>query len=244
MLRGAHPFATLGLCLAWVGAASLILDPYFLGASLGLAVLLLLGPAGVALRAVGLAAIPFALFGFGFLTTAILFREDGGYVAALSAEAALASDAARAGVSLFLRAMACGMISFLFAATTDPGALARAAMAQAGLPARYGYALFATLNAAPEMAADLRSLRRARAMRQGRAPRRLMGPGEAAGIAIPLLAAAIRRASDTAVAMEARGLARDGRPRVLGAPPWRGSDTGLVAAGGLALAAAILATAL
>ncbi len=207
MLRRVHPFAKLGLALAWIAAASLILDPVFLGGSLALAVLLLLGPGGVRPEAVALAAIPFALFGFGFLTTAILFREDGGYVAALSAEAALRSEAARAGVGLFLRAMACGMISFAFAATTDPGALARAAMGQAGLPARYGYALFATLNAAPEMAADLRMLRRARAMRRGRAPARLMGPREAAALAIPLLAAAVRRASETAVAMEARGLA-------------------------------------
>jgi energy-coupling factor transport system permease protein len=242
VLKRLHPVAKLAACLAWVAAASLILDPLFLGASLGLAVLLLLGPGGVRAGAAARAAATFALFGFGFLTTAVLFRMDGGYVAALSAEAALRSDAARAGVSLFLRAMACGMISYLFAATTDAGALARAAMAQAGLPPRLGYALFATLNAAPEMAADLAMLRRGRAMRRGRTPSRLMGPREAAALAVPLLAAAIRRASDCAVAMEARGLSRDGRPRVLGAPPWRGSDTAATLLAAFALAAAVAAT--
>ena len=243
MLTRRHPFAKLGLCLLWVAAASLILDLAFLAGSLALAVALLLGPGGARPGAVALAAIPFALFGFGFLTTAILFREDGGYVAALSAEAALTSEAARAGVALFLRAMACGMISFLFAATTDPGALARAAMAQAGLPARYGYALFATLNAAPEMTADLRALRRARAMRRGRAVSRMIGPREAAALAVPLLASAVRRASETAVAMEARGLSRDGRPCILDAPPWTPADTALTALGAAVLLAAILGAA-
>jgi energy-coupling factor transport system permease protein len=238
-----HPFGKLGLCLAWIAAASLILDPVFLGASIGLAVLLLLGPGGVRPGAVALVCVPLALFGFGFLTTAILFREDGGYVAALSAEAALESEAARAGVALFLRALACGLISFLFAATTDAGALARAAMAQARAPARYGYALFATFNAAPEIAADLCAMRRARAMRRGRAPGRVVGPREAVALAIPLLAAAIRRASDTAVAMEARGFARDGRPLIVGAPTWRRVDTVATIFGGAALAGAVLATA-
>lgn len=237
-----HPFAKLAVCIAWIAAASLILDPWFLGGSIALAVALLLASGAASLRAIGLVSIPLALFGFGFLWTAALFREDGGYVAALSSEAAIGSPALRAGVALFLRAIACGMISFLFASTTDPGALARAAIAQARLPARYGYALFATFNAAPEVASDLRILRQARAMRRGRAPSRLIGPREAFALAVPLLAAAIRRASETAVAMEARGLSRDGRPTVIGAPPWRRSDAVFTLLGLAALTAAIVAT--
>jgi energy-coupling factor transport system permease protein len=48
---------------------------------------------------------------------------------------------------------------------------------------------------------------------------------------VPLLAGAIRRASRTALAMEARGLARHGRPTVLDAPRWHGRDTLAVLAG-------------
>jgi energy-coupling factor transport system permease protein len=56
---------------------------------------------------------------------------------------------------------------------------------------------------------------------------------------VPLLAGAIRRASRTALAMEARGLACHGRPTVLDAPRWRGRDS-LVLLAGLPLPLAVL----
>lgn len=225
MLRALHPLAKLCVCLSWIAAASLVMDARLQVAIIGLAVALLTLVDRTPLWIVLAAAAPFALFGFGFLTTAILFRTDGGYVAQLSGESALRSDAARAGVTLFLRAIACGMASFLFVRVTDPGALVRALMANARLSPRIGYALFAMMNAAPMILEDLRAMRIARAMRKGQAPRRAPGLREALSLVTPLLAGAIRRASWTAVAMEARGLARGGAPTIMDAPRWRRRDT-------------------
>jgi hypothetical protein len=87
-------------------------------------------------------AVPFALFGFGFLKTSLLFREEGGYALQVAGEAAISGEALQAGIVLFLRALSCGMVSALFVLTTDPGALVKAAMRDWRLPPRVGYALF------------------------------------------------------------------------------------------------------
>lgn len=177
------------------------------------------------------AAVPFALFGFGLFTTAVMFRADGGVFAALRGADAASAEAARAGGVLFLRALACGMVSLVFARAVEPSRLLRALMAQARLPAPLGYALFAALNVAPNLAAEIRLMRLARAMRAGRAPPRRPGPREALGLLIPLLAGAIRQATRTAIAMEARGLRRGRRPSPIGVPPFRPADAALLLLG-------------
>jgi energy-coupling factor transport system permease protein len=87
-----------------------------------------------------------------------------------------------------------------------------------------GYALFAVLQLVPDLAAEARQIRLARAMKRGRPPRRIALPGEAAGLLIPLLAYAIRRAGRTAIAMEARGLGRHLPRTIARVPPFRGRD--------------------
>jgi energy-coupling factor transport system permease protein len=66
--------------------------------------------------------IPFGLFGFGFLTTSLLFHQESDYALLMAGESLLSSPAFSAGIVLFLRAIACGMISAFFALATDPGA--------------------------------------------------------------------------------------------------------------------------
>jgi len=124
----------------------------------------------------------------------------------MAGESLLATPQFSAGITLFLRAIACGMISALFALTTDPGVLVRALMVQGGLPPRFGYSLFSAMQLVPDLAAEAQQIRLARAMKRGRPPGRFPSPPELASLVVPLLAFAIRRAGRAAIAMEARGL--------------------------------------
>lgn len=77
--------------------------------------------------------------------------------------------------------------------------------------------------------AEAQQIRLARAMKQGRPPRRFPGPVESFSLVIPLLAFAIRRAGRAAIAMEARGLA-PGAPRTITtAPRFHRRDVAFVA---------------
>lgn len=236
MLKRLDPLVKLAVALAWIGASVLVFDPRFQIAAILLAggALLLLNRTSPLLLAALM--VPFCLFGFGFLTTSLLFRRESDFALAMSAEALVASPAFSAGVTLFLRAVACGMVSTFFALTTDPGALVRALMARCRLPPRVGYSLFTAMNLVPDLLSEARRIRLARAMRRGRPPRRFPGPAELTGLIIPLLAFAIRRASRAAIAMEARGLARDA-PRTIANVPYPGRPDAIFATLSLGLLA-------
>lgn len=239
MLKRLDPLVKLAVAFAWIAAAVLVFDPRFQLAAILLAggALLLLNRTSPLLLAALM--VPFCLFGLGFLTTSLLFRQESDFALKMSAEALVASPAFSAGVTLFLRAVACGMISTFFALTTDPGALVRALMARCRLPPRVGYSLFTAMNLVPDLLAEARRIRLARAMRRSRPPRRFPGPAELAGLVIPLLAFAIRHAGRAAIAMEARGLAKDG-PRTIANVPRFGPADAVFATLSLALLAACI----
>jgi energy-coupling factor transport system permease protein len=205
MLTTINPLTKLAICAIWVLAAILILDARFLGLTTAIFALALVVLNRTSVLTLLLLMIPFALFGLGFVTTNLLFREDSGFATAVSSEAVFRSDALSAGLTLALRAIACGMVSVFFALTTDPGALIRAAMVHLRLPARIGYPLFAAMQLVPQLAREAQQIRMARAMHNGRAMRRLLSPFEVVSLVVPLLAFAIRRASRSAIAMHARG---------------------------------------
>jgi energy-coupling factor transport system permease protein len=140
---------------------------------------------------------------------------------------------------LFLRAIACGMVSALFVLTTDPGALVKAMMVSWRLSPRIGYSLFSALHLTRDLASEAHEMRLARAMRRGRPPRRIPGPIETISLVVPLLAFAIRRASRMAIAMEARGLGAIRHRTVAGAPEIHRRDLLFTAAAAMVLAAAI-----
>jgi energy-coupling factor transport system permease protein len=206
VLRSVNPLVKLCACLLWLLAAVLVFDPVFQAATILVIAFMLIVVNRNSAFAVLALMVPFALFGFGILTTNLLFRRESAYAVRLAGEAFLASPAASAGLTLFLRSIACGMISALFALTTDPGAFVRALMAYGRLPPRFGHALFAAMQLVPDLVSEAHQMRLARAMKSGRRLRRVPGPREAASLLIPLLAYAIRRAGRTAIAMEARGL--------------------------------------
>ncbi|KPQ05596.1 MAG: ECF-type hydroxymethylpyrimidine uptake system permease component YkoC [Rhodobacteraceae bacterium HLUCCA12] len=205
MLRAFHPLLKLALCLAWIVASLAIFDLSFQIAVFAGATLLLALGARVPLRHLLLLMVPFALFGFGFLTTSLLFRAESGFAVQMAQEQGGAPDVAP-GLVLFFRVLACGMTSAMFALTTDPGQFVRALMQHLRLPASVGFALMQAMHMVPDLRAEMLQLRMARAIRLGRPLRRVPAPGEVIALAIPLLAYAIRRASRAALSFEARGL--------------------------------------
>ncbi|PWW01425.1 energy-coupling factor transport system permease protein [Hoeflea marina] len=218
MLSGLHPLPKLLVCLAWIAASIVVFDLGFQLMTIALSSAALIVLERRSPLFVLLVMVPFALFGFGFLTTSILFRQESDFAVRMAAEQAFSSPAVSAGLVLFARAVACGMVSAVFGLTTDPGALVKALMIHWRLPPQIGFALFAAIQLVPDLGREAQQIRLARAMREGRLPRRIPGPAEAASLVVPLLAYAIRRAGRSAMAMEARGLSRNAPRTFLSAP--------------------------
>ncbi|WP_457093118.1 energy-coupling factor transporter transmembrane component T family protein [Microvirga sp. P5_D2] len=243
MLKTLHPLSKLLVCAVGLAASVLVFDARFQIALIvltGLSLVVVNRTSPLLLLAL---MVPFCLFGFGFLTTSLLFRQDSDFATRMAGEALLNSPAFSAGLTLFLRAVACGMISVFFALTTDPGSLVRALMMHARLPPRIGYSVFAAMLLVPDLASEAQQMRIARAMKTGRRIRRVPGLGEVISLVIPLLAFAIRRAGRTAVALEARGLSPDGPQTIMNAPRFGRSDAFFIIAAlgiiGFCVAAAV-----
>lgn len=237
MLRSFHPLPKLALCIAWIVASLVVFRLSFQIALLAAATLMLAADARIPLRRLLLLMVPFALFGFGFFTTSVLFRAESGFALQMAREQGGAADVAP-GLVLFFRVLACGMTSAAFALTTDPGQFVRALMQHLRLPAPMGFALMQAMHMVPDLRAEMLQLRMARAMRRGRPLRRFPAPGETVALAIPLLAYAIRRASRAALAFEARGLGASRARSLLPQTPIRRTDWALLALGLAALASA------
>lgn len=243
MLGRVHPLAKLGVCLAWIVTSIVVFDLHFQLLTLALAVLVLLGPERRPAWMVFGLMVPFALFGLGFFTTSVLFREESGFALRMAQEQAGASPAVSAGLVLFFRVLACGMVSAVFALTTDPGALVKSLMIHGRLSPRVGFALFQAMALVPDLACEAAAMRMARAMRRGSRPSRIPGPLEGLSLIVPLLAFAIRRAGRAAVAMEARGLGASPQRTFLSAPVPGPGDVWFCA-GGLGALAAVVSIAL
>lgn len=236
MLSTLHPLPKLVVCLAWILASILIFDLDFQLITIALAAAPLIVLERRSPLLVLALMVPFALFGFGFFTTSVLFRQDSPFAVQMAAETPFGAPAVSAGLILFCRAIACGMVSAVFALTTDPGALIKALMVHWRLPPSIGFALFQALNLVPDLGRQMQDVRLARAMRKGRPPRRIPGPAELVSLIVPLLAYAIRRAGRSALAMEARGLAPGGKRTVTNAPALKLRDGVFVLVGGCSLA--------
>ena len=238
MLSGLHPLPKFVLCLVWLAASILVFDLYFQISIIVVTIIVLVALDRRSILRVLALMIPFALFGFGFLTTSVLFREESDFAQRMASETPFGSPAFSAGLVLFLRAIACGMISAVFVLTTAPGQFIKALMNDWRLSPRIGYSLFSALQLVPDLAAEAQQIRLARAMRKGQPPRLIPSPLEVASLVVPLLAYAIRRASRAAIAMEARGLGANSRT-IVGAPDFSFRDFVFIA-----LAIAVLALAI
>lgn len=218
MLRLLHPLVKLVVCLASLAASILVFDARFQLAIIAVSVFLLVVLDRRSPLLVLALMVPFALFGFGFLTTSLLFRQESDFALQMARETPFSGEAASAGLVLFLRAIASGMVSAVFVLTTDPGKFLKALMRNWRLSPRIAHALFSAMQILPDLAGEAQQIRLARAMKRGRPPSRIPGPRETASLVIPLLAFAIRRASRAAIAMEAKGLGASRNRTILGAP--------------------------
>jgi energy-coupling factor transport system permease protein len=239
MLSPLHPLPKLVICLVWIIASILVFDARFQIVVILLALTVLVGLERKSPFLVFGLMIPFALFGFGFLTTSVFFRADSDFALHVARQSPFASEAFSAGIVLFLRAIATGLISAVFVLTTDPGRFIKSLMADWKLSPRIGYALFSALQLTPELAAELRQIRIARAMKRGKPPSYFLRPGELVTLFIPLLAFAIRRAGRAAIAMESRGLGLSAKRTIVGAPKLGRRDAVFVMAAFLALIASL-----
>lgn len=208
-LRRINPLIKLAAAAVYVAVATIVFDALFQLALL-MALLIVLS----ALERVGPLMLlkvlsPFALVGLGYLWANLLFHESVAYYSDSLADVALfGRPAADAGVTLFLRALCFGAISYVFVRSTDPADLMRSLMQRARLPAHIGFSVFSALQFLPYLRDEARQIRLAQAMRESATGAQLSHLRAAAGLAIPLLAATIRKASRAAISMEARGLRR------------------------------------
>jgi energy-coupling factor transport system permease protein len=207
-LRRLNPLTKLALAVAYIVTASLVFDPSFQLSIIAATLIPLIIIERIGPLELTKVMWPFALIGFGYLWVNLAFFDRASmYTRATAAVPLVADPAVVAGLTLFLRAIAFGAISFFFVRTTNPVDLARSLMLRARLPPWIGFSLLSALQFLPGLRDDLRLLRLARALRTGGSPdgwRQIFS--SYSRLAIPLLAVTIRKAGRAAIAMEARGL--------------------------------------
>jgi energy-coupling factor transport system permease protein len=118
----------------------------------------------------------------------------------------LTADALAAGAAVTLRLIGIGLAGVLFVATTDPTDLADSLVQQLRVPWRFAYGALAAFRLLPIFGTEWELLglaRRARGVEARGSP--LVAARLFAGRAFSLLVGAIRRGSELAVAMDARG---------------------------------------
>ena len=94
MLKALNPLSKLIVCCVWLVAAVLVFDPRFqLAAILAPALALVVFNRTSPLVLLAL-MVPFALFGFGFLTTSLLFRQESDFALRMADESLLARSPA------------------------------------------------------------------------------------------------------------------------------------------------------
>lgn len=238
-LRRINPLVKLAVAILYIVVVTLVFDPLvqlaFLMAAIGL-LLLFEHIHPVSLLKV---MLPFALVGFGYLWVNLFFHESiDEYTRSLALTSVVADPATNAGITLFLRALAVGAVSYLFIRTTDPAELMRSLMQQARLPPYLGFSIFSAVQFLPDLQGEFRQIRLARAMRNADAGR--LGASGYAAAAMPLLASTIRKAGRAAISMEARGLTRPMRRTSLRAARFARRDA-IFALLAIALLAALLA---
>jgi len=153
------------------------------------------------------ALVPLSLLGIGFVWSNAVFaatREPPTWTIGPfhATEAGL-----RFGLAIALRGLAIGMLSLAFIWTTDPTDLVVSLIRHARLPFRIGYPLLAGYRFLPFFANEYAQVRLARRVR-GAIPGGPLGRiREAVGELVTLLADATRRATQIAIAMDARAFA-------------------------------------
>lgn len=163
--------------------------------------------AGVRVRTLALAHLPFLAFGTGLFLVNALSRpgEALWHLGSLS----VTDEGVSVGLSLVMRTLTIGVASIAFLATTDPVALMTSAHQNLKVPARFTYAMLAghqLLQDLPEEWATIRAAHRVRRPARAARSSERLGVREAGSIAFTLLIVALRRSERISRALESRGL--------------------------------------
>lgn len=155
---------------------------------------------------------PFLLFAFGYFWTVALFAgasetssvwwEWGGI--------RITQEGLDKGLSLGLRVLAFASISFIFVFTTDPVHFIYSLMRQCKLPPKLAYGILAGFRFMPSLREEFAIMKKAHMIRGVDRAKGWRERAKRLGrYVIPLLAAAIRKAERTAMAMESKGFTGD-----------------------------------
>lgn len=219
-----------------------VIDPLtpllFLAATLGAGVVL--GGTGLARLVRPLAPLLLVAAGFAWSNAAFAVPPPGATVWTLG-PLALSDAGLRFGIAIGLRGLAIGALSVVLVQTTDPTRLVVSLIRNARLPFRIGYALLAAYRFLPFFGEEVQRVRLAQRVRGELAPQGPLANVRAtARSLVPLLSEAVRRASRTAVAMDARGFGAARQRTYLRETPIGAADLAFALAC-LAVGAAIIA---
>lgn len=227
MLARANPLAKLGAAVALLLVLFISVD--LLTTALVLAILVVsIGFSGIGVR-------PLLGRAWPVLVTAVMV----GLLNGLATE--VHENAWAVGITLALRLLAIVLAGTLALASTNPTDMADALQQQLHLPARPAVGALAAMRLLPVLAEEWRTLalaRRARGVSADGSPVRWVRL--AAGQLLSLLVSAVRRATQLALAMDARGFGSGTRRTSARPQRMRGSDWVLLLGGAAAGLAAIV----
>jgi energy-coupling factor transport system permease protein len=225
MLTRANPLAKLGAAAALLLVLFISVD--LLTTALVLAILVVsIGFSGIGVR-------PLLGRAWPVLITAVMVGLLNGIAAG--------TDGWAVGITLALRLLAIVLAGILALASTDPTDMADALQQQLHLPARPAVGALAAMRLLPVLAEEWRTLalaRRARGVSADGSPVRWVRL--AAGQLLSLLVSAVRRATQLALAMDARGFGSGARRSSARPQRMRGSDWVLLLGGAAVGLAAIV----
>lgn len=191
------PLTKLAVAFVYIGFATLNERSLELALLAILVTAMLLVVERMPLRSFALALLPFAFF-----------AVTSSWIYAVAPSNVYGWTGWQVALAVGLRTIVVGLVSMLFAYTTDPADLGRALVHRARLPRRFVFGALAAVQFLPALAEEARMARLiARAALTGGAPRwRQATAGFNPALGVILLAGAIRRAGTAALAMELRGL--------------------------------------
>lgn len=221
-IGGAHPLAKIGAAAALMLALFVTVD--------GVTAALVLAALLAALPAIGLPLTPFMRRVAPLIATAI-------GVAVVNVLFASDARGAANGIAVALRLVGIALAGIIAVATTDPTDLADALVQHLRAPPRFVLGALAAWRLAPVFGQEWRTLALARRARGIEAERSLVDRIRSfPALTFALLVGAIRRATQLALAMDARGFGRR-RCRTLARPRSFEARDRAVLGGGIAVAA-------
>lgn len=197
-MRTLDPLVKLAVGFIYIGFATLSEQAPELAVLVVLLTAILIGAENMPLRAFALGLLPF-----------LFFAVTSSWIYAVAPSNVYGWTGWQVALAVGLRTVAVGLVSMLFAYTTEPADLGRALVHRLHLPRRFVYGALAAIQFLPALAEEARMARliaRASIPAGSGSGFRRAWAGLNPGLGITLLAGAIRRAGTAALAMELRGL--------------------------------------